>query len=209
MYAGAKELLSTETHTTLMTKSHRHKTIKCSLPVALATGVFPTHHVYDCDGGGRGPRRRQVGVHVVARAYTSVQSLLYCIQFSSHHEARVASRLPSSAATESRLGCSDAADAVADVGIGDAIPSGIRCGRSRLGSVFRHRRAVFLQSTVDCPKPTTVFGVPSSPWSAAAFTRQERLSVPLLRGWPSAKVVFPSSGDAVAFAAAISAAAQP
>jgi len=121
----------------------------------------------------------------------------------------VASRLPSAAPTESRLGRCDAADAVADDCSRYALPTGIRCGRSRSGNLFRHRRAVFVQSTVDRPQPTTIFGVPSTPWTAAAFTRTERLSVPLLRGWPSTKVVFPSSRDAVTSAAATSTAAQP
>jgi len=119
----------------------------------------------------------------------------------------VASRLPSAAPTESRVGRCDAADAVDDDGSRDALPTGIRCGRSRSGSVFRHRRAVFVQSAVDRPQPTAVFGVPSTP-RTTAFTLTERLSLPLLRGWPPAKV-FPSSGDAVTFAAATSTAAQP
>lgn len=121
----------------------------------------------------------------------------------------MASRLPSAAATESRLGRSDAADAVAGNGSRDTLPPGIRCGRSRRRSVFRHRRAVFVQSAVDRPQPTTEYGIPSTPRTAAAFTSSERLSVPLLRGQPPAKVVIPSSGDAVASAAAISAAEQP
>jgi len=152
--------------------------------------------------------RRRARVHI----RSDVQSLLYCNQFSafsSHHEARVASCLPSAAATESRLGRSDAAYAVAGDGSRDTLPSGIRCGRNRHRSVFRHRRAVFVQSAVGRPQPTTEFGVPSKPRTAAAFTSSERLSVPLLRGRPPAKVVIPSSGDAVASAATISAAEQP
>jgi len=121
----------------------------------------------------------------------------------------VASRLPSAATTENRPGRSDAANAVAYDGSRVALPAGIRCGRSRSGSVFRHRRTVFVQSAVDRPQPSTVLGVPATPWTAAALTRPERLSVPLLRGWPPAKVVFPSSCSAVTIAAATPTAAQP
>jgi len=155
-------------------------------------------------GGDRSACTSRALTHPFSRYYIAFSSVR---SFSSHHEARVASRLPSTAPTESRLGCCDAADAVADDGSRDALSTGIRRGRSRCRDVFRHRRAVFVQSAVDRSQPTTLFGVPSTPWTAAAFTRTERLSVPLLHGWSPAKVVFPSSGGAVAFAAATSTAA--
>lgn len=91
----------------------------------------------------------------------------------------MAARLPSAAATESRLGRSRAADALADDDgrRGDALPSRIRSGRDRRRrDVLRYRRAVFVQSAVDRPqRPTTTVqfgGVPSSaPRTAAAFAR--------------------------------------
>lgn len=105
----------------------------------------------------------------------SVQSLSR-VTFSPYDEARLASRLPSAAATESRLDRSCAADALADGRSGDALPSRIRsCRYRRRRDVLRYRRAVFVQSAVDRPqRPATVQfgGVPSStPRTAAAFAR--------------------------------------
>lgn len=123
--------------------------------------------------------------------------------FSVHHEARVASRLPSSVASESRPGRSRAA---AD----GALPARVRRGGR---SVFRCRGTVFVQSAADAPvvrpkSPTSTWRAPdavvapASPRTAAASARpkhrrrrMQRLLVPLLPVRPSTKVaVVPSAG---------------
>lgn len=100
----------------------------------------------------RRARRRARVYHPFSR-YRALHSVRY-------HEARVAARLPSAAATESRLGRSRAANALADDDgrSGDALPSRIRSGRRRRRrDVLRYRRALFVQSAVDRPqRPATV-----------------------------------------------------
>lgn len=95
--------------------------------------------------------------------------------FSVHHEARVASRLPSVVAPESRRGRAAAAAATGPLPARD---------RRRGRSVFRYRGPVFLQSAasragpVDRPESTTTTPFGCDPFTpsrtAAAFARSKR-----------------------------------
>lgn len=133
-----------------------------------------------------------------------------------HHEARVAARLSSAVAAQSRLGRGGTADTDDDDdqrrSRRRALPTRHRTGRRH---VFRHRGPVFVQSAAaaaadvrdDRPEPSStapaaVLVAPAPPRAAAVARekpgrrhrdRRRRLSVPLLRRarrrWPSAKAV--------------------